>query len=98
MARIRWSESAAADLDGILEYISRDAPLAAKRFAQRVFARIGLLKRHPLSGAFIAEDTTQTYREVLQGNYRIIYRYDGRVVTIVTLMHAARLLDADDLD
>jgi mRNA-degrading endonuclease RelE of RelBE toxin-antitoxin system len=36
---------------------------------------------------------------VIQGNYRVIYRHDFEqsVVYIITVIHAARLLDVDGL-
>jgi hypothetical protein len=36
---------------------------------------------------------------VLQGNYRVIYRYDAAAKTafVITVLHAARLLDPDEL-
>ena len=85
------------DLEGLVEYIARDAPAAARRIAQRLIARAALLENHPLSAGYVAEDETRTYRKVRQGNYRILYRTAGRTVYIVAVHHAARLLDADDL-
>jgi hypothetical protein len=42
--------------------------------------------------------TAGRFREILQGNYRIIYRVEGDVVYLVALHHAARLLDVDKLN
>lgn len=98
MARIVWAPKALDDLEGLLAYISRDAPVAARRFAQKVIARIELLRNHPLSGSYVPEDESRTYREVRQGNYRILYRTDAETVYVVGVHHAAKLLDAGDLD
>jgi mRNA-degrading endonuclease RelE of RelBE toxin-antitoxin system len=40
------------------------------------------------------------YRQILQGNYRLIYRYDEKQQTVfaVAVVHAARLLDPDSLE
>jgi mRNA-degrading endonuclease RelE of RelBE toxin-antitoxin system len=53
----------------------------------------------PNSGGFVEEDELHRYRQVLQGNYRVIYRYDPTtdVATFITVIHAARLLDPDSL-
>ena len=48
-------------------------------------------------GGFVLEDETQIYREILQGNYRLIYRVERERVIIVAVHHAARLLDTDNL-
>ncbi len=85
------------DLDSLLDYISRDAPAAARRYANKLISRVEMLVNHPLLGGFIAEDPKQTYRELRQGPYRVIYRTDGRIVYIVAVHHASRLLDTDFL-
>ena len=38
------------------------------------------------------------HRELSKGNYRIIYQVSGRIVSIVTVQRAARLLDEDILE
>jgi len=98
MARVIWAPKALDDLKDLLAYIANDAPVAARRFGEKVIARVEGLARHPLIGSYVLEDDTRTYREVRQGNYRILYRVDGETVYIVAIHHAARLLDAGDLD
>ena len=100
MARIVWSPSALRDFEAALAYIAKDAPIAAKRFGEKLLARTRQLKKSPLLGGHILEDETKTYRELIFGSYRIIYRCDsdGRVAYIVAVHHAARLLDPDILD
>ena len=36
-------------------------------------------------------------RELILGNYRIIYRLQGELAEILTIYHGARLLDPDKL-
>jgi len=98
MARIIWAPRALDDLEAVLAYIATDAPAAAARFAEKLMARVDLLAQHPFLGGYIWEDESHTYREVIQGNYRVIYRIEGQIVYIVAVHHAARLLDTDDLD
>jgi plasmid stabilization system protein ParE len=50
------------------------------------------LHHFPESGRKVPEDKTGTYRELLVGNYRVVYRVDEDTVTIVTLIHGARVL------
>jgi plasmid stabilization system protein ParE len=40
-----------------------------------------------------AEDIGRPWRHIIFGNYRIIYRVDGNRVSILRVVHAARLLD-----
>ena len=59
-----------------------------------MLAKVELLKSYPELGAWMPESNTRVYRELLQGNNRIIYRTDGETVYLVAVHHAARLLGA----
>ncbi len=97
MAQVIWTPKALDDLESLLDYISQDAPAAARRFAQKLVSRVELLVDHPLLGGYVAEDSSHTYREIRQGNYRVLYRSDAQAVYIVAIHHAARLLDTAGL-
>ena len=97
MARIIWTMRAADEYGAAVEYIARDAPVAAKRLAQRIMQRIRSLRKFPDSGGFIPEDDSRRYRQLIEGNYRIIYRRHQDAVVIASIYHAARLLNPDDL-
>ena len=100
MSQIIWSPKSIRDLEAIQAYIGQYNPTAAKRLVQRILGRTGRLERFPKSGGYVPEDESRRYRQVLQGNYRVIYRYEKatEVVTVVTVIHAARLLDTDGLE
>ncbi len=98
MAHIIWTAKSLRDFEDLIEYIAKDAPMAARRFAQKMIAKVDLLQDQPLLGGVVLEDVTRTYREILQGNYRIIYRIDEEVVYLVAFHHAARLLDVDEFE
>lgn len=93
MAQIIWDPVALDHLQGIAQYIAKDSPSAANRLVQRIFTRLERLEMFPHSGGYIAEDSRKIYREIIQGNYRVIYRVSGDDVLIVAVYHAARLLD-----
>ena len=82
MAEIIWSPRALRDLGVILAYIAKNSPVTAKRFGAKVLRGTRQLRTSPLLGGFILEDPSHTYRELIQGNYRVIYRCDddGKVV------------------
>jgi len=50
------------------------------------------LRKFPELGGVI-EDIGLPYRELIYENFRIIYRFDGHFVRILTVMRGARLLD-----
>ncbi len=92
MARVVWSRVARDDLKGIISYIRADAPVYARSFALRLNQRVRQLEAFPESGRFVPEDSTRTYRELIFGSYRVIYRHSDNTVTIVTVIHGARIL------
>ena len=92
MARVVWSRIARDDLRRIVSYIRADAPAYARTFALRLNQRVTQLETFPESGRWVPEDPTETYRELIFGNYRIIYRHAAGTVTIVTVIHGARIL------
>jgi toxin ParE1/3/4 len=54
-------------------------------------AAVERLEAYPLSGRVVPEVGDDTLREVLHGNYRIVYRVRTELVEIVTVFHGARL-------
>jgi toxin ParE1/3/4 len=98
MARIIWTPKALDDLESLLTFIAKESQIAAKRFAQKIIKRVDLLATQPFLGSYISEDDARIYRQIIQGNYRVIYRTDGRMIYLVTIHHAARLLDSENLD
>ena len=92
MGRIVWSHPAKDDLKEIVSYIHAESPAYAKSFALRLHERIIQLENFPNSGRLVPEDWTKTYKELIFANYRIIYRHDAGVVTIITIIHGARIL------
>jgi plasmid stabilization system protein ParE len=73
MARIVWTLKAAEEYKSAIEYIAAEAPVAARRLAQRIMRRVKSLRKFPGRGSFVLEDKARRYRELIEGNYRIIY-------------------------
>lgn len=92
---VAWSEPAVADLLAIHDYIARDSPRYAQRFAERLIAAVQPLESFPQLGRIVPEGDGR-HREVLVRPYRIIYRVDGKQVLIVTIVHGSRHLAGDD--
>ena len=92
MARIVWSAVARDDFKSVVDYIKADSPGYARTFGWHIQQRVGQLQHFPESGRRVPEDESGSYRELIVGNYRIVYSADNDIVTIVTLIHGARLL------
>lgn len=92
MAEIVWTGPAREDLKEIVSYIQRDSLVYASAFAFHLEEHVKQLEIFPESGRYVPEDATKTYRELLFGDYRIVYRHEKDVVTIITVIHGARRL------
>lgn len=53
--RIIWTETAAEDLRGIVEFIAFDNPNAARKLAETILARIESISQLPLAGRMVPE-------------------------------------------
>ena len=92
MARIVWSSVARDDLKALVSFIKADSPGYAQTFGLHIQQRVEQLHYAPESGRKVPEDKSGMYRELIVGNYRVVYRVDEDTVTIVTLIHGARIL------
>ncbi|MDA3809514.1 MAG: type II toxin-antitoxin system RelE/ParE family toxin [Spirochaetaceae bacterium] len=91
MARIIWTPQALADLENIAEYISKDSRKFASIFVENILEIVANLELFPESGRIVPELQNSKIREILSGNYRIIYSYKSDLVEILTVFHSARL-------
>jgi len=73
MVEVKWTVDAITDIDGIATYIARDSPRSAQDMVDRFFAAADLLIDQPLRGKPVREANIPTVRELLVGNYRLIY-------------------------
>ncbi len=97
MAEIRWTLQAINDLEAISEFISRDSVYYARLFVNKVVNSTERLKEFPQSGRILPELNQDHIREILLGNYRIIYHVKSDIVNILTVYHSARLLNIDKI-
>ena len=95
MTRVIWAPQAIEDVQAVRAYVARDSAHYADLVVERILAAIVHLVSHPLSGRVVPEVADESLREVIQGNYRIVYRLKRDVVEIVTVFHGARLLRLD---
>ncbi len=92
MAAVKWTPQALDDLEAICLFIARDAPPIASVFAERAFDAVDRLADFPESGRIVPEVSDPSFREIILGNYRIIYRLQPGEAQILTVHHAAREL------
>lgn len=94
---IKWSERAFQSLKDNFDFIARDSASYAKVFASEILRRIDVLKLHPYSGRILPEINKKEYRELVFGNYRIIYKVQEVMIEILLIRHGAKEIDLDSL-
>lgn len=97
MAEVRWTPQAADDLEAITAFIARDSAHYASLFAINMLHAVERLVDFPESGRIVPERNDPQVREIIFGNYRIVYRLRQRTAELLTIHYAARPLDLSKL-
>ena len=93
MVKISWTPLAQNDLQEIEEYIARDSHSYAIITVEKIFFRTSILAKYPKIGRIVPEFENENIRELIEGNYRIVYFIlNSNEVIISRVHHAARLL------
>ncbi len=95
MTRVTWAPQAIQDVEAIRAHIARDSAHYADLAVERIVAAVERLNDNPRSGRVVPELGDESIREVIHGNYRIVYRLRHDVVEIATVFHGARLFRLD---
>jgi plasmid stabilization system protein ParE len=87
--RLRYTLSAAAELDETLTYIAKQSPQGARRVQKRIQAIVNLLLRHPSAGQLTSK---KRLRRMVASPYPylIFYRATEDEIVIFGLRHSAR--------
>ncbi len=93
MAQVIWTGSALQDLTDIGEYISKDSEKYAEITVSQLFSSTDILEDHPKAGKVVPEFEIESIRELIRGNYRIVYQLiEGHTIYVLAVHHGARLL------
>jgi addiction module RelE/StbE family toxin len=91
MVQINWTKQAKNDLQDIAEYISKDSKVYAKREILKIRKKTLVLKSRIYCGRIVPEMGDEIFREIFEGNYRIIYKVvNEKRIDILTIHHSAR--------
>jgi len=98
MVKIIWTNRSLTDLEDIGEYISKDSHRYAKMTLEKLISNTNLIKRNQLIGRIVPELNKKDIREIISGNYRIIYQNINKELTyILTVHHSSRLFSNNPL-
>lgn len=89
--KLFWTETARQDLLAIQRYIAANHPSAAGRWVERLRRRARNALSSPLSGRMVPEFFREDIRELIEGNYRIVYQVLSDRLVILTVFEGHRL-------
>ena len=95
--KIIWSPLAVDTASEIVDYIAQDKPAAAIRWINEVFSKVEQLKSSPQIGRIVPEMSDNQFREIVYGNYRIIYRVELKQISILTIRHGKQILPIGEI-
>ncbi len=90
--RVIWTPEAQAHLDGIYQYVKRDAPFYAQGVVDKLTHRSVQLIDHPHSGRIVPTYDDPNLRELIVYPYRLIYRVMTDRLYVIAVFHGAQQL------
>jgi len=94
---IIWSPLAVDRASEIADYIAQDKPAAAEKWIKTVFSKVERLMTSPEIGRMVPEIRNNQFRELIYGNYRIIYRIEAERISILTIRHGKQILPIKEI-
>ena len=95
--KIIWSPLAVDRASEIADYIARDKPSAVKKWVDGIFSGVEKLKSSPEIGRIVPEIGNNQFRELIYGNYRIIYRVEKKQISVLTIRHGRQILPIKEI-
>ena len=95
--RTSWSPLVVDRASEIAEYIAQDNPDAAETWINAVFKKVEELSTFPDSGRVVPKTHISAIRELIYGNYRIVYRLEEKRISVLTARHGKQILPVDEI-
>ncbi|HAH24051.1 MAG TPA: type II toxin-antitoxin system RelE/ParE family toxin [Prolixibacteraceae bacterium] len=86
--KIRWSDSASAELEELFDYYRANVSLiVARKLLKAIIQKTLILESNPFVGVKepLLSDRPDEYRYLVYKNYKIIYRCNDNLVVIITV-------------
>jgi plasmid stabilization system protein ParE len=94
---ITWSPLAIERVIEYSEYIALDSPSASTKWVDEIFKKVEILQVSPEIGRNVAEVKDKKFRELIFGNYRIIYHLDKINISVLTVRLHRQILPVAEL-
>lgn len=95
--QIVWSPLAVERISELVDYIAQDKPMAADKWIRAVFSKVEQLQSNPEIGRIVPEINEREFREIIYGNYRVIYHIGTKQISILTVRHGKQILPIDEV-
>jgi len=95
--KIIWSPLAIDRVAEIAQYIAQDSLNSAQKWVESIFQVVEQLEKFPKSSRVIPEIKQDDFREIIHRNYRIIYRLQSEIVSILTVRHGRQILPIEEI-
>ncbi|MCJ7552990.1 MAG: type II toxin-antitoxin system RelE/ParE family toxin [Ignavibacteriaceae bacterium] len=95
--KIFWTKEALLRLEETEKYISKDNPIAAIEFVDKLITVAETLVDNPEKGRIVPELSLENIRELLYRNYRIVYLVKKNSIDILTVFEGHQLLKKEEI-
>lgn len=100
MVKVIWAVRAIDDLNNTAEYHSSYLGNYASSIVSKLFSKVNILKEMPKAGRKVPERNDENIRELIvreliEGNYRIVYELKGEErIEVLLVHHSSRPLES----
>ena len=95
--KITWSPLAVDQVRDIASYIALDKPTVALEWAEKIFSSVERLSEFPESGRVVSEIDRKEIREIVQGNYRVIYKIKSKEILVLVVKSYRQKLKENEI-
>lgn len=97
MVKVVWTDTAIKDLEDIGDFIAKNSVRYAEITVSKLFEAVDILEAYSRAGLIVPEFETEAIRQIIKGNYRIVYQIiDDFRIDVLTVHHSARLISNTD--
>lgn len=95
--KIIWSPLAVEQVRDIATYIALDKPSVAVQWAEKIFNSVEQLSEFPNSGRIVPEINRNEIREIVNGNYRVIYKLKEKDILVLVVKSYRQILKDNEI-
>ena len=95
--KIIWTDLGVDRVYEIAAYIAKDNSAAAIKWVEKLFKRVEDLSLFEKSSRKVPETRNPKLREIIFGNYRIVYKIEKDTIYVLTVRHFKQILPLEEL-